>query len=379
MHAYAFSGPAGSLRIAHRYGPCSPLTQKNSPTSNNKNPTNDQDQQQSAARLPVVNHKLGRGNFVVTVGLGTPKRDFTLIFDTGSGTTWIQCKPCSVNCKNELIYYPSISSTFSNITTPFKIQYKDKSFSEGYYVRDTLTLTPSYVFPNFVFGCSQHEDGFDAAGLLGVGPDSDSHSLTSQTQKTFGAIFCYCLPATPTSTGYLLFGKEALSNCQTNKFTPLSSSNYLVNLIAITFGKLRLDISSLYVASKSNAKLDSGTVITRLPPSVYSKLRSAFIASMSQYPRAKPVPPALDTCYNLNKYQNVTIPSMVLHFANSVDINLDSSAVVWKDSDSQVCLGFGANDGETDEPIIVGHHQLKMKVLYNIPDMKVGFGTGDCG
>ncbi|KAJ4707732.1 Aspartic protease [Melia azedarach] len=319
------AGPAGSLRIAHRYGPCSPLTQKNSPTSNNKNPTNDQDQQQSAARLPVVNHKLSRGNFVVTVGLGTPKRDFTLIFDTGSGTTWIQCKPCSVNCKNELIYYPSISSTFSNITTPFKIQYKDKSFSEGYYVRDTLTLTPSYVFPNFVFGCSQHKDGFDAAGLLGVGPDSDSHSLTSQTQKTFGAIFCYCLPATPTSTGYLLF------------------------------------------------------VITSLPPSVYSKLRSAFIASMSQYPQADPVPPALDTCYNLKKYQNVTIPSMVLHFANSVDINLDSSAVVWKESDSQVCLGFGANDGETDEPIIVGHHQLKMKVLYNIPDMKVGFGTGDCG
>ncbi|KAG5563115.1 hypothetical protein RHGRI_005759 [Rhododendron griersonianum] len=33
-------------------------------------------------------------NYVVTLGLGTPKKDLTLEFDTDSDVTWIQYQPC---------------------------------------------------------------------------------------------------------------------------------------------------------------------------------------------------------------------------------------------------------------------------------------------
>lgn len=40
----------------------------------------------------------GSGNYFVVVGLGTPKRDLSLIFDTGSDLTWTQCEPCAGSC-----------------------------------------------------------------------------------------------------------------------------------------------------------------------------------------------------------------------------------------------------------------------------------------
>ncbi|KAG5563112.1 hypothetical protein RHGRI_005756 [Rhododendron griersonianum] len=40
---------------------------------------------------------IGGGNYIVTLGLGTPQKDLTLTFDTGSDVTWIQCQPCIRN------------------------------------------------------------------------------------------------------------------------------------------------------------------------------------------------------------------------------------------------------------------------------------------
>lgn len=61
---------------------------------------------------------IGSGNYIVTVGLGNPKRDLSLIFDTGSDLTWTQCKPCARSCYNqkEPIFDPSKSTTYANIT-----------------------------------------------------------------------------------------------------------------------------------------------------------------------------------------------------------------------------------------------------------------------
>ncbi|RID42396.1 hypothetical protein BRARA_J02280 [Brassica rapa] len=41
---------------------------------------------------------LGSGNYIVTVGIGTPKHDLSLVFDTGSDLTWTQCEPCAGSC-----------------------------------------------------------------------------------------------------------------------------------------------------------------------------------------------------------------------------------------------------------------------------------------
>ena len=49
--------------------------------------------------LPAESGSLiGSANYVVVVGLGTPKRDLSLVFDTGSDLTWTQCEPCAGSC-----------------------------------------------------------------------------------------------------------------------------------------------------------------------------------------------------------------------------------------------------------------------------------------
>jgi len=72
-----------------------------------------------SATLPAKSGTLiGSGNYFVVVGLGTPKKDLSLIFDTGSDLTWTQCQPCARSCysQQDPIFDPSKSSTYANIT-----------------------------------------------------------------------------------------------------------------------------------------------------------------------------------------------------------------------------------------------------------------------
>jgi hypothetical protein len=39
--------------------------------------------------LPFHSHE-----YVVTIGIGTPRRNLTVLFDTGSDLSWVQCTTC---------------------------------------------------------------------------------------------------------------------------------------------------------------------------------------------------------------------------------------------------------------------------------------------
>ena len=68
--------------------------------------------------LPAKSGRLiGSGDYYVVVGLGTPKRDLSLTFDTGSYLTWTQCEPCAGSCykQQDPIFDPSKSSSYTNI------------------------------------------------------------------------------------------------------------------------------------------------------------------------------------------------------------------------------------------------------------------------
>ncbi|THG18071.1 hypothetical protein TEA_019465 [Camellia sinensis var. sinensis] len=97
-----------TLKVVHKHGPCSHLSldKANVPNvtqilSEDQSRVNlihfrlSSDSAQnnilnsSKATLPVNSGaSIGTGNFIVTVGLGTPKKDLTLVFDTGSNLTW---------------------------------------------------------------------------------------------------------------------------------------------------------------------------------------------------------------------------------------------------------------------------------------------------
>nr|XP_023927795.1 aspartyl protease family protein At5g10770-like isoform X2 [Quercus suber]POE91488.1 aspartyl protease family protein [Quercus suber] len=347
---------------------------------------------------------IGSSNYVVTIGLGTPKRDLTLIFDTGSDITWTQCQPC-LKCyqQKEPTFDPSKSSTYSNIscsssvcsqlssatgnsprcsssTCVYRIQYGDKSFSVGFFGKEKLTLTPSDVFKNFLFGCGENNQGLfsGAAGLLGLG--RNPLSLIQQTATKYNRVFSYCLPSTSSATGHLTFGKTA-SSSSAIKFTPFSkltenTSFYGLNTLGITVGGKKLSIATS-VFSNAGTVIDSGTVITRLPHDAYSALKAAFKAKMKSYPLTSGFS-LLDTCYDLSKYKTVSIPKISFLFSGNVKVDLDVSGIILAQKISQVCLAFAGNSDNDSVGIFGNVQQRRLEVVYDVAGGRVGFGPAGC-
>uniref|UniRef100_A0A5B6ZND3 Peptidase A1 domain-containing protein n=1 Tax=Davidia involucrata TaxID=16924 RepID=A0A5B6ZND3_DAVIN len=414
-----------SLRVVHRHGPCSELSKDkaNAPTlseilshdqsrvksiqtrlafNSGKNSLQD-----SQAVLPAKSgSSLGSGNYIVTVGLGTPKKDLSLIFDTGSDFTWTQCEPCVRSCykQQQPTFDPSKSTTYSNITcnsalcsqlttatsaSPgcssstcvYGIQYGDQSFSVGYFGKEKLTLTATEVFNDFLFGCGQNNQGLfgNTAGLLGLG--RDQLSFVSQTSKKYGKYFSYCLPSKSSSTGHLTFGNSGAST-STVKFTPLlmnsqGPSFYFIDITGISVGGRTLAINKS-VFSTAGGIIDSGTVITRLPPAAYGPLRTAFRQLMKNYPLTQPFS-ILDTCYDFSKYTTVTIPTLSFLFNGNVKVDIDPSGILIAGSDStQVCLAIAGNSDASDFAIFGNIQQQKLEVVYDVAGGKLGFGPGKC-
>nr|DAD24982.1 TPA_asm: hypothetical protein HUJ06_026446 [Nelumbo nucifera] len=356
---------------------------------------------------------LGMAEYIVKVGFGTPTQYFTLFFDTGSSVTWIQCQPCAISCYQQLepIFDPSNSSSYSFIpcdsdycsqlipavysvqpcnststtisTCTYQITYMDNFTSIGYFGLDTLTLS-SDVFPGFQFGCSQGTRGDNGmiAGTLGLG--RDQVSLVSQTAKTYGEIFSYCLPSS-NSLGYLAFGSQAGTGSTSIKYTPLvidlnAPSFYVVQLIGISVGGRNLSIPPSVFKSPGTI-IDSGTTLTYLPPSAYAALRSAFRQGMTNYPPAPPLSPdGLDTCYDLSKSAtNVVTPSVVFYFEGGASLDVDLTGRVIGDSSlSQVCLAFAATSSPNEFGVLGNLLQQTYEVIYDVAGQRLGFGSGGC-
>ncbi|XP_010913225.1 aspartyl protease family protein At5g10770 [Elaeis guineensis] len=403
------------LKVVHRHGPCSPLTPGQKPdytellsqdqarvnwlhhwisTSSNQKST----RASLAANIPASSGgSIGTGNYVVNVGFGTPTKEFTVVFDTGSDLTWIQCSPCrSCYPQQQQLFDPSRSSTYSNIScnSPkcsqldsssclagrcrYEVDYGDKSQSEGFFGSDTLTLTPSDVLPNFLFGCGDQNKGLfgQAAGLLGLG--RQPVSLVSQLKSKYGGVFSYCLPSTSSSSGYLKLGGGAPSNVN---FTPMRASSsqpsfYFLDLVAIEVGGKQLPISQT-VFSNAGTLLDSGTVITRLPPSAYAALRSRFRQLMTMYKMAPPQS-ILDTCYDFTGNDTVSVPTVALVFGGGATLNVDFTGILYVFNMSQACLAFAGNDDASDVGIIGNVQQKRFDVVYDITNSRIGFGANGC-
>ncbi|XP_006364268.1 protein ASPARTIC PROTEASE IN GUARD CELL 1-like [Solanum tuberosum] len=346
---------------------------------------------------------LSTGNYIVTIGIGTPKKDLTLIFDTGSDLTWTQCEPCFKTCfpQQQPIFNPSSSSTYSNIScsstacsglksatgnTPlcssstcvYGIQYGDSSFSIGFFAKDKLTLSATDVFDGFMFGCGQDNKGLfgKTAGLIGLG--RDPLSIVSQTSAKFGKYFSYCLPTRRGSNGHLTFGKNgAKSNLQ---FTPFASSQgtsfYFIDVLGISVGGKALAISPM-VFKNAGTIIDSGTVITRLPSTAYANMRATFREFMSKYPRA-PDLSLLDTCYDLSNYTTVSIPKISFNFNGNTKMDLVPNGIFFVNGASQVCLAFASNGDDDSIGIFGNTQQQTMEIVYDVAGEKLGFGYGGC-
>uniref|UniRef100_A0A0A8YEV6 Peptidase A1 domain-containing protein n=1 Tax=Arundo donax TaxID=35708 RepID=A0A0A8YEV6_ARUDO len=355
----------------------------------------------ASANLPASSGRaLGTGNYVVTVGLGTPAGRYTVVFDTGSDTTWVQCQPCVVTCyrQKEPLFTPAKSSTYANISCAssycsdlytsgcnagnclYAVQYGDGSYTVGFYAQDTLTLAYDAI-KEFRFGCGERNRGLfgRTAGLMGLGRGKTS--LTVQAYDKFGGVFAYCLPATTSGTGFLDFGPGApAANARlTPMLTDKGPTFYYVGMTGLKVGGHLLSIPES-VFSTAGTLVDSGTVITRLPPSAYAPLRSAFAKAMKGlgYKKA-PAFSILDTCYDLTGAQgSVALPPVSLVFQGGACLDVDASGILYVANASQACLAFAPNDNDTDVAIVGNTQQKTYGVLYDLGKKVVGFAPGAC-
>ncbi|KAF0904269.1 hypothetical protein E2562_033033 [Oryza meyeriana var. granulata] len=413
-----------SVPLVHRHGPCAPSTANGRPSlaerlrrdraranyivtkaSGRRAATAQLDAGSGGTSIPTfLGDSVDSLEYVVTLGIGTPAVQQTVLIDTGSDLSWVQCKPCDAGecyTQKDPLFDPSSSSSYASIPCDsdacrklaadsyghgctsisgaslceYGIEYGNRATTTGVYSTETLTLKPGVVVTNFGFGCGDHQHGpydkFD--GLLGLGGAPES--LVSQTSNQFGGAFSYCLPPANGSAGFLTLG--APSSNAGFSFTPMRRLSevptfYVVTLTGISVGGKLLAIPPSVFSG--GMVIDSGTVITGLPTTAYAALRSAFRSAMSEYRLLPPSGGVLDTCYDFTGHSNVTVPRVALTFSGSTTIDLAVTSGVLVDG----CLAFAGAGADNTFGIIGNVNQRTFEVLYDSGQGTVGFRAGAC-
>lgn len=410
------------MKLIHKHGPCNTdiskapvnLTQilindqarVNSILSPNPKTQNQTTLKSTSITIPARDgNVVNSGNYIVSLGIGTPKTQVSLIFDTGSDLTWTQCQPCVRYCHKQVgpIFNPSKSKTFTNMSCKssicsqlqsttgappgcssgkcvYLIQYGDQSFSVGYLSKDKVTLSATDSINEFYFGCGQNNRGLfgGSGGLLGLG--RDKLSFISQTASKFGKVFSYCLPSSSSITGHLTFGKDYKS-FKKSSFTNLKirsqyPSFYFLEMTSISVGGYKLPVPHT-IFTVGGTLIDSGTVITRLQPTAYYALRAKFRQLMKHYPSALALS-ILDTCYDLTGYSSVSVPKLEFEFSKGVVVDVDPSGILYPASMSQVCLALAPNQDDSDVGIFGNMQQLTYNVVYDVAGGRLGFAPHGC-
>ncbi|XAR62504.1 Nepenthesin [Bertholletia excelsa] len=348
------------------------------------------------------------GEYMVTVGLGTPKRDISLIFDTGSHVLWTQCKPC-LKCYKQLepIFDPPASKTFKTVPCSsrrcsqpegvfgiytncssnsciFVGSYGDGTFTLGNLAVDKLTLTPSVAVNNYIFGCGHYNGGPNglAAGIMGLG--RAPVSIVSQISPD--KYFSYCLPkiSSCSSTGHLSFGKP--KDISKLKFTPLWTNYpfaipyiYAINVTGIKVAGKMLPIPES--AFRSGIQIiDSGTTATSFLKPIYTVLLTAIRREMQKYPPTKG-DNITDTCYNLRKYKTVRLPKVSFYFKGDVEVPIPPFGLFFGENTSQICLAVSSVDpGSGEDPVaFIGNlAQQTLEIGHDVLNARIGFASGGC-
>ncbi|XP_028758573.1 aspartyl protease family protein At5g10770-like [Neltuma alba] len=355
---------------------------------------------------------IGSGNYYVKLGVGTPPQYSSLIVDTGSSLSWLQCQPCKGSCHPQVdpLFNPSRSKTFkkfpcsspscsslkeSTLNDPgcevgsgacvYREAYGDSSFSIGYLSQDVLSLTPSETLPGFVYGCGQNNQGLfgKSSGILGLG--HDKLSALAQLSTKYGYAFSYCLPTSfsaskPSKGGYLSIGSSSLAKSPF-KFTPMVKnpkipSLYSIDLTAITVAGRPLGIAAS--SYKVPTIVDSGTVITRLPMPVYTALKEAFVKIMSKKYKPTEGISILDTCFEGRAKEIVNVPEIGMIFQGGAALPLNGHNTLIELDEKTTCLAIAGSSGTNPIAIIGNYQQQTFNVAFDISNSKIGFAPAGC-
>ena len=250
--------------------------------------------------------------------------------------------------------------------------YGDEAAIAGFLATESVSVG-SKTFDDIIFGCTEVNDQINVPvnidGILGLG--QDFLSFVEQTAEIYKRVFSYCLPSKPSEIGFLKFGK-AKEVSESLKFTRLGVAN-TIELVGIKLEKTTIPIA----VENGAAFIDSGTVVSRIPPEAYITLREGYRKAMSRYQLAKPSS-IFDTCYHIGGYQKLRLPKMSFLFADGLVLDIPPSGVALPINSTLVCLPFAPPPGHEDIVLFGNIQQKTLEIVYDVPGGKLGFGYGGC-
>ncbi|VAI40133.1 unnamed protein product [Triticum turgidum subsp. durum] len=393
------------------------------------------DRKHLSMKTNVVEYSLGGTSVLYYTGvkLGTPPKEYTLQFDTGSDLVWVSCTPCtgcpaSTNPNIKLENYnPDSSSTSSRISCSDKMcahaletgyavcqtseypnkqcsyaeTYADGTAASGYYVSDTFYFD-KYVGQKRVtssasifFGCSNSRSyQFQTDGIIGFGQNAISAISQLNSQGVSSKVFSHCLRGLKDGSkdggGILVVGEVKWTGLV---FTPIipSQDHYNVNMkgIAVNGKNISIDSSWLTTSNAQGTIVDSGTTLVYLADGAYDPVITAindvahagsinsFIMNGSQ-------------CYYKNISNVSLFPTVTLYFDGGASMTMGPKDYLvpmfhydgLQDKDPMLCIGFQPSKGLDNffqHTTILGDIVLHDKIfMYNLETKQIGWVHYNC-
>ncbi|KAM7499289.1 hypothetical protein LguiA_023703 [Lonicera macranthoides] len=366
-------------------------------------------------------------NVTLTVSLtvGSPPQEVTMVLDTGSELSWLHCKktpntPSVFNPFKSTSYSPTLCSSptcrtrTKDFTLPVScdpkklchatISYADASSVEGNLASDTFRFGNSDI-PGMVFGCmdsgysSNQQEDSKTTGLIGM----NRGSLSFVSQMGFPR-FSYCISGRD-SSGVLLFGDANFPWLRPLNYTPLvqiptrlpyfDRVAYSVQLEGIRVSGTVLPLpKSVFVPDHTGAgqtMVDSGTQFTFLLGPAYTALKNEFVKQTKGVLRVLDDPNfvfqgVMDLCYRVGVNQRVLpeLPAVTLMFRGA-EMSVSGERLLYRvpslirNGDEIYCFTFGNSDLLGTEAYVIGHHhQQNVWMEFDLEKSRVGLAEVQC-
>ncbi|KAK1268898.1 Protein ASPARTIC PROTEASE IN GUARD CELL 1 [Acorus gramineus] len=358
----------------------------------------------SLSSSPIVSGtSQGSGEYFTRLSFGRPPKPLSLVLDTGSDLTWLQCRPC-LDCyqQSDPIFDPSSSSSYSplpcssplcrsldvsacarNRSCLYQVSYGDGSFTVGDFASESVAFGDGND-QRIALGCGHDNEGLfvGAAGLLGLG--AGALSFPSQIKVS---TFSYCLVDRDSVASSTLDFGSAAASYEAAVTAPLLRNRkmetfYYVGMTGMSVGGEVLSIPAsafeMDEAGEGGVIVDSGTAVTRLPAEAYGSLREAFKKGTGGLPAAEGVA-LFDTCYDLSGRESVEVPTVAFHFAGGKSLALPAkNYLIPVDSEGTFCFAF-APTGTTGRLSIIGNLQQQgTRVAFDVANSVVSFTPNKC-
>ncbi|KAM0922800.1 hypothetical protein ACQ4PT_005963 [Festuca glaucescens] len=368
-------------------------------------------------------------SLTVSLAVGTPPQNVTMVLDTGSELSWLLCAPAGGGARsNATTFSPRSSASFAavpcasaqcrsrDLPSPpacdgasrrcqVSLSYADGSSSDGALATDVFAVGSAPPL-RAAFGCmssafDSSPDGVASAGLLGMNRGALSFVSQASTRR-----FSYCI-SDRDDAGVLLLGHSDLPTFLPLNYTPMYQPAlplpyfdrvaYSVQLLGIRVGARHLPIPASVLApdhtGAGQTMVDSGTQFTFLLGDAYAAVKAEFLRQTRPLLRALDDDPgfafqeAFDTCFRVPHGRSpaaARLPSVTLLF-NGAEMAVGGDRLLYKvpgerrGGDGVWCLTFGNADMVPIMAYVIGHHhQMNVWVEYDLERGRVGLAPVRC-